>query len=144
MTSSNTQAVQQMLQTHPRGNQVADPQALLECINACFECAEVCTSCADACLGEQGHLAHLVRCIRLNLDCADICDTTGRTLLRQTEPDMNVLRAQVQACLVACQACGDECERHAREMNMQHCAVCAESCRRCAQACQNLLNSLAA
>ena len=143
--STSTQAVQRMLQTHPRsGESPFDQQALLECIDACFECAQVCNACADACLGEQGHLTHLVKCIRLNADCADICTTTGRALLRLTEPDMNVLRAQLQACLSACQACGAECQHHAQDMNMVHCAVCAEACQRCEQACQQLLGGMSA
>ncbi|WP_034388647.1 four-helix bundle copper-binding protein [Deinococcus sp. YIM 77859] len=137
-----TQDVQAMLQTHPQPQTLFDQGALAECIAACFDCAQTCTSCADACLGEQGHLTHLVHCIRLNLDCADVCGTTGRVLSRLTQPDQNVLRAQLQACVAACKACGDECERHARDMNMQHCAVCAQSCRRCEQACQNLLGSV--
>jgi len=55
----------------------------------------------------------LIRCIRLNLDCADVCDATGRLISRQTEPDWGLLRAQLQACVAACQICGAECERHA-------------------------------
>ncbi|GAA5512371.1 hypothetical protein Dcar01_01085 [Deinococcus carri] len=134
----------QMLQTHPNPAGVFDLNALAECIDACFECEQTCTSCADACLGEGDHLMHLVHCIRLNLDCADVCGTTGRVLSRLTQPDQNVLRAQLQACVAACKACGDECQHHAQDMNMQHCAVCAEACRRCEQACQNLLGSVAA
>ncbi len=85
-----------------------------------------------------------MRCIRLNLDCADICETTGKVLLRQTETDVTVLRAQLQACAAACRACGGECQSHAEGMDMEHCRVCAESCRRCAEACEKLLASLAA
>lgn len=132
---------QQMLQTHPRQSQV-DATALAECIEACFDCAQACTACADACLGEEGHLQHLVRCIRLTLDCADVCDATGRLLSRQTEPDWGVIRAQLQACIAACRACGAECDRHAQGMGMEHCRVCAESCRRCAEACERLLAAL--
>ena len=132
--------VQSMLDTHPRGTQM-DRSALVECIQACFDCAQTCTACADACLGEKEHLQHLVRCIRLNLDCADVCDTTGRVLSRQTEPNPDVLRAQLQACALACRACGEECERHARDMGMEHCRVCAESCRRCEEACNRLLQA---
>lgn len=132
--------VQQMLDSHPRGSGV-DGGALATCIEACFECAQTCTACADACLGEQGHLEHLVRCIRLNLDCADVCDTTGRVLSRLTEPEPALLQAQLRACAVACRACGEECERHAEGMGMEHCRVCAEACRRCAEACDRLLQA---
>jgi hypothetical protein len=135
--------IAEMLDTHPRaGTTALDRQALLDCIEACFDCAQTCTSCADACLGEEQHLTHLVKCIRLNLDCADVCETTGRLLLRQTEPDWSVIRAQLEACIAACRSCGDECQRHAEGMGMEHCRICAESCRRCADACERLLAAL--
>ncbi|MFB9990805.1 four-helix bundle copper-binding protein [Deinococcus oregonensis] len=140
-----TPAIQDMFATHPRQDQVgSNLQALTTCIEACFECAQVCTSCADACLGEHEHLMHLVRCIRLNLDCADICATTGKVLARLTETNTEVVRAQVPAGLSACRAWGNECEAHARDMNMAQCRICAESCRRCEHACQQLLDGMGA
>lgn len=139
--SSSAQAVQRMLQTHPRAGQVQNMQTLQECIDACFECAQVCNACADACLAEPD-VQMVIHCIRLNNDCADICTTTGRALLRLTEPDTGVLRAQVQACLSACQACGAECEKH--KGHHEHCGVCAENCHRCEQACQQMLSVLSA
>jgi len=137
--------IAQMLETHPAATSSGvDRSVLLQCIEACFDCAQSCTSCADACLGEQQHLDQLVRCIRLNLDCADVCETTGRLVLRQTQPDWSVIRTQLQACVAACRACGDECQQHADGMGMEHCRVCAESCRRCAEACEQLLAALPA
>lgn len=145
MTQSASSAISRMLQTHPQIDKSPfDMDALTECISACFECAQVCTSCADACLGETEHAGHLTHCIRLNADCADICDTTGRVLIRQTQPEMAVVHAQLQSCLAACKACGDECQSHAEKMGMKHCEVCMESCRRCEQACQKMLESLSA
>ena len=145
MTQPSHATVSRMLQTHPRADPRLVPHDVLtECITACFGCAQVCTSCADACLGEEEHLAHLTSCIRLNLDCADICEATGRVLMRQTQPRREVVRAQVQACLAACQACGEECQGHAERMNMAHCGVCAEACRRCEAACRQLLEHLSA
>jgi hypothetical protein len=132
--------VQEMIQTHPRKTQL-DLSALTECIEACFECAQTCTACADACLGEQD-IQTLVRCIRLNLDCADVCEATGGVLSRQAEPDWGLIRAQLEACAMACRTCGTECEKHAG--HMQHCRVCAESCRRCEEACRRLLQALPA
>lgn len=73
----------------------------------------------------------LVSRIRLNLDCADICGTIGQVLSRLTQSNPSVMRAQLQACLAACQACGQELEMRAYGMNTQYYAVCAESCRRC-------------
>ena len=72
-------------------------EALTTRISACFEGAQVCTSCAHTCLGETEHARHLTHCIRLNLDCADSC-TTGRMLVRQTQPDLGA---------------GAECQQHA-------------------------------
>jgi hypothetical protein len=85
-------------------------------------------------------VAELTRCIRLNLDCADVCAATGKVLSRQTANNANVARALLEACRVACQACGEECEAHAEQHG--HCKVCAEACRRCEAACVNLLSSL--
>lgn len=133
--------VQEMIETHPRGLAM-DSAPLRECIQECYDCAQTCTACADACLGEE-EVHHMVRCIRLCLDCADICDTTGRVLSRQTEPAAELIRAQVRACAQACRVCGEECERHAEEMQMDHCAVCAEACRRCEAACERFLESVA-
>lgn len=130
--------VHDMLMAHPRGLEV-NPSLLAACIEACAECAQVCMACADSCLGEAD-LASLVRCIRLNLDCGDVCDVTGRLLTRQTAPNWAVLRAQIEACIVACRACAAECERHAA--HHEHCQICAASCRRCEDACNRLLTAL--
>jgi hypothetical protein len=79
--------------------------------------------------------------IRNNLDCADLCEVTARVLSRQTGYEANLTRSVLQACAMACKACGDECGHHG-EMGMQHCAVCAGACRRCEQACNELLGAL--
>lgn len=132
--------MQQMLQTHPQPQSQFDQQALVQCIQECFDCAQTCTSCADACLSES-MVQQLTHCIRLNLDCADICNATGRVLARQTQPDRQVIQAQLQSCLQACRACGAECQKHAG--HHQHCAVCADACRRCEEACNRLLGMAA-
>jgi hypothetical protein len=132
--------MQQMLQTHPQRQSMFDAQALVACIQECFDCAQTCTACADACLSEP-MVQQLAHCIRLNLDCADVCNATGRVLARQTQPDMAVVRAQLQSCLQACQSCGAECTKHAH--HHQHCAVCADACHRCVDACNRLLSQAA-
>ena len=128
-----------MLESYPREFNV-DRKRLVAVIEATSDCAQACTQCADDCLSEES-VAELVKCIRIDLDCADICATTVRILSRQTEYDANVTRAQLQSCITACRACGDECEQHA-EHGMQHCVVCAEQCRRCERVCQELLDSI--
>jgi uncharacterized protein DUF326 len=130
--------VREIIARHPRAVSL-DRDLLLSCIDDCIDCSATCTACADACLGEPDVL-ELIRCIRLNLDCADVCDAVGRVLTRQTEPDLGVVRAALEACVVTCRACAEECERHAAHHD--HCRVCAEVCRRCEQACSDLLASM--
>jgi hypothetical protein len=125
-----------MLETHP---QATANEALARCIEQCFVGALTCTSCADACLAEQ-QVQKLVRCIRLNLDCADVCDATGRVLARQTSSEPRLRRSMLEACVQACRACAEECERHAPQH--EHCRLCAEACRRCEQACEDLRSSI--
>ena len=109
------------------------------CVQPTFTGWDIDGGYADACLAED-MVAELRGCIRTDLDCADICEATGRVVSRQTEPDMGLLRAQLQACVAACRACGDACEQHAGMH--EHCRVCAASCRRCEESCNRLLQQL--
>jgi hypothetical protein len=131
-------AIQDVMRTHPQPTPV-DQDTLLRCIDECLDCAASCTSCADADLAADD-VREMMRCIRLCLDCADACDTTARIAIRQTAVDLGVLRAMVEACAVACRACGDECERHSAHHD--HCRVCADVCRRCEQACRDLVAAI--
>lgn len=133
MTNTST-----MMRQHPDPHGL-DHDVLVACIEACFDCQQVCTSCADACLSEE-KVDNLRSCIRLNLDCADLCGATGRLLSRQTAPNWEVVRAQLQALLQSANACGDECEQHAEKH--EHCRTCMESCRQCAASCRELLSVL--
>ena len=126
---------QEIFELHPQPTSL-DHDTILRCIEECIDCAASCTACADASLSEHD-LEELVRCVRLNLDCADACDATGRIVTRQTAPDLRLLRAQIEACSVACLACAEECERHAA--HHEHCRVSALVCRRCKQACDDLM-----
>ncbi len=108
-------------------------------IDVLVDCSQTCTACADACLSED-MVADLRKCIRSNLDCADICDVTARILSRHTGYDANITRAQLEACIAACRACGDECEQHAGMHG--HCRICAEACRECEAACTDLLSAI--
>jgi hypothetical protein len=127
-----------MLETHPKPMD-RDRRQLAAAIDALTECAAICTSCADACLSED-MVANLTKCIGTNLDCAEICGTTARVLSRHTSYDATITSTLLQACIVACRACDDECSRHA-SMH-EHCRICAESCRACLQACQELLGAM--
>lgn len=129
----------EMIRTHSR-RPLMDEKLLATCLEECFSCAQTCVSCSDACLGEENP-ATLRRCIRLNEDCASACMAAGQMLSRLTEASTPVLRAQVEACRVACAECGAECENHAG--HMEHCRVCAQSCHSCERACRDLLAVLA-
>ena len=127
-----------MLETYPAEINF-DRGKLAATIDTLISCSEACTACADACLSE-GMVEELIKCIRTDMDCADICQTTSRVLARHTGYDANVSRAMLQACIVACKACGDECAKHA-EMH-EHCRVCADACRDCEAACRDLLAAM--
>ncbi|USX56596.1 four-helix bundle copper-binding protein [Lentzea sp. HUAS12] len=127
-----------MLESHP-AEITLDRGRLAATIDALIACAEACTACADACLSESS-VAELTKCIRTDLDCADVCGVTARVLSRHTGYDATVSRALLEACAVACKACGDECEGHAGMH--EHCRICAEACRVCEAACRDLLTTI--
>jgi hypothetical protein len=129
---------QEVIEAHPQPTGL-DRDALLRCIAECLDSAASCTGCADADLAEPD-VKDMVRCIRLCLDCADTCEVTGRIVIRQTAPDLSLIRAMVEACSVACFACAAECDRHAG--HHEHCRLCAEACRRCKNACDDLLATI--
>ena len=132
-------SVAAILQTHPRPL-VADLGVLARCIDECSDCAAHCTICADASLAED-EVRALQRCLRFCLDCADACVATARILARQIDGDPAIWRRQLEASLIACGECAEECERHAH--HHEHCRLCADECRRCERACQDLLAALA-
>jgi hypothetical protein len=131
--------VREIIDKHPKPTSL-DRDVVVRCIEDCFDCVATCTSCADANLAEPD-LQDLIRCIRLCLDCADVCNAVGRAVTRQTEPDLGVIRALVEACATTCRASAEECERHAS--HHEHCRICAEVCRRCEQACNDLVAAMA-
>jgi len=131
--------VQAMLEAHPYKQTVEKYEdELVTAIDETSKCSQTCITCADACIGEKNTM--LTACIRLNNDCADVCCTTNRLLSRLTETPMNVVRSQLQTCVVACQECGAECNKHADQY--EHCRICANICSHCAQACTDLLAAM--
>ncbi len=130
--------IKEMLDAHP-GEIKVDIDILANCIQECFDTAQICDICADACMGESDAQS-LIQCIRLNLICGDICEVTGRMLSRQGGRDLILKRNQIETCIMASQACGNECRRHAT--HYEHCRLCAEACRRCEEACSALLRAV--
>lgn len=129
---------QKVFEAHPQPTGL-DRDVLLRCIAECLDCGASCTACADADLAE-GDVKEMLRCIRSCLDCSDTCEATSRIVIRQTAPDLRVIRAMVEACSVACFACAEECDRHAA--HHEHCRLCSEACRRCKTACDDLLATI--
>ena len=121
-----------ILKSHPIDSAI-EPGALERATEALADCIQTCRICADACLGER-KVDMLRRCIGLNADCAAICDATHAVLSRRTDSDPHVLRQQLQACIAACEACADECRKHADQH--EHCRICADACQECLHACQ--------
>jgi hypothetical protein len=128
----------EMLATYPKPVDL-DRAKLAAAIDALTNCAQTCTACADACLAED-MVAELTTCIRTNLDCADVCTATARVLSRRTGYNAAVTRSVLEACLVVCHACAEECGKHATMH--EHCRVCAHACRACEKACRELLATL--
>ena len=128
-----------LLRSYP-GTMNVSIELLAAAIDEALTCFQTCTACADACLSEE-MIAELGTCVRTDLDCADLCAATVKVLSRHTGYNADITRAQLQACIAACKACGDECERHAGMH--EHCKVCAQACRACEQACSALLTSIA-
>jgi hypothetical protein len=128
----------QLLMSYPGAISI-DTDLLAGAIDALSDCAQACAADADADLAEQ-NVGELVKCIRLCLDCAEVCNTTVPVISRLTDPDPNITRTLLEACLAACMSCGDECRRHA-EMH-EHCRICEESCRRGERACRDLLDAM--
>jgi hypothetical protein len=120
---------------------IATLHGVPETILALLECQQACLACADLCTTEV-HGAQMRRTIRLSLDCAAICQATTSILSRSVEPDWRVLGAQLQTCIIACEACADECELHA--LDHTHCRLCAEATRTCERICTGLMAAVPA
>lgn len=99
------------------------------CIQACYACAAACDHCAASCLQEDD-VKMMARCIALDMDCAQICRTAASMMTR----DSIFAKAICKLCADVCQACGDECRKHAAI----HCQQCAQACQDCADACRQM------
>ena len=126
-------SLQQMVQNHPQVDDKTD-ELVLAARHAML-CSLFCTSCADACVAEDMDMA---QCIRNCLDCADVCAATARLATRRTAQNIEVLRAQLETCIKACETCAAECEGH----DNPHCQLCAKMCRECAEDCRKALTKV--
>ena len=123
-------SLQKMVGYHPQVEN--ETEELILASRHAMLCSLFCTSCADACVAEDMDMA---QCIRNCLDCADICAATARLGVRRTAQNVEVLRAQLELCIKACETCAEECEKHDND----HCKWCAKMCRECADDCRKAL-----
>jgi hypothetical protein len=128
-----------LLNSYPAQLPRIDQDALVLCIQECLNCAQAATACADSCLADPGR-AELGRCASAALNCADLAEVTVRVISRPTGYSARLVQAVLEACIEACQACYDQCRRHALEH--EQCRICAEACHRCTHACRDLLTSV--
>jgi hypothetical protein len=127
-------SIKEMIAEHPhvKGH---DNEPLTEAVKHAMYCAAICNSCADACSGEEEDRAD---CIRLCMDCSDICTATYRVASRRTGSNEAVLKAMLEMCAKACDACAEMCEMH----DDAHCKRCAKMCRECAADCRKAAQTL--
>ena len=104
-------------------------ETLQRCIEACLECATACEHCASACLQENDPKP-MARCIQLDLDCAQLCHTAASLMGRGSGFAAEICTL----CATICDACANECRRHA----VEHCQRCADACERCAVECRRM------
>lgn len=126
-------SLQKMIDAHPQVE--TKTEDLVLAARHAMLCSLFCTSCADACVAEDMEMA---QCIRNCLDCADVCAATARLAVRRTAQNIDVLRAQMEACIKACETCAEECEKHDND----HCNWCAKMCRECADDCRKALSQV--
>lgn len=128
-------SIEKMIGLHP---DVAGDlnEALATAARHAMLCSLFCTSCADACTADDA--MDMRQCIRTCMDCADVCAATAHLAVRRTGRNVEVLRAQIDACIRACETCAAECERHDHE----HCRLCATMCRECADDCRKALATI--
>lgn len=127
-------SIAKMIALHPDVGDDFNEQLATAARHAMF-CALMCTSCADACSAED---LDMRQCIRTCSDCADICTATAHVAVRRTGQNIEMLRAQMEACVRACEICAAECEKHQHE----HCELCATMCRECADDCRKALPTI--
>ncbi len=132
------QLVDAHLRSEPRAA-LASLNGVPETILALLECTHACLACADACTSEPARIP-MWRCLRLSLDCAAICGATTSVLSRTVEPDWRVVGAQLQTCIIACDATADACDDHS--LDHAHCRIAAETCRTTARVCSRLMSTI--
>ena len=114
-----------------------DMKLMQQCIEACAAAEQAATMCADAAMGGDG----MGKMTSMCANTADMANTMMRMMMRPAGYDMSSMMAMLEATMMMCRACADECMMHA-DMSAD-CKMCAEVCRQCAAACQAMIDSMA-
>jgi hypothetical protein len=97
-------------------------------MEALMNCAAACENCVSVCINDGKPLS----CCHICLDCADIC----MTLFRLEAHNSTFLKAMYKICADICDACANECEKHADYH--PHCKASMYASRDCAEMCRAL------
>ncbi|MFD7711161.1 hypothetical protein ACFV6E_04755 [Streptomyces sp. NPDC059785] len=111
-------------------------EVLAQAVDVLAECEQVATACAIGMLGEKDADAFRTA-IGHCQDCADVSAATRRILVRGSSHDAGLLRAQVEACRIACKRSNDACKPHAQ--HHEHCRLCVETTGRTMTTCDEVL-----
>lgn len=116
-----------------------DVDLLSRAVDTLQNCEEAVAACAMGMLGEQDAL-QLAPAISRDLDCADVVGVTRHVLTRGSGPDARLLKAQFEACMVACERSHELCSRHAAHHT--HCRICSEATSACLDVCREVMAAL--
>ena len=79
-------------------------------------------------------------CIRKCSDASDICQAVSRVAARRTHGNTAVIKSLLEACVLACKVCAEECAKH----DNSHCKRCERMCRECMEDCVKALQGMVA
>jgi hypothetical protein len=116
-----------------------DRDALVTAAAVLQHCEEAVTGCASAVFDEPEPIEQLSEVCR-DMDCADVLAVTRRVLTRRADPDPDLLRAQLAACLVALRLSHELCSSHAEEYPQAR--TCSNATVRGIEVCRRLLDEL--
>ena len=129
-------SIKEMIKDHPQVG--ADySEELGEAIKHAMYCAAICNSCADACNAEPMDMSE---CIRKCSDCSDVCAAFVTVASRRTAGNVTVIKSLLEACIIACKVCAEECAKH----DNAHCRRCEKMCRECFEDCIKARDALLA
>ena len=112
--------------------------AWTECENSCAWCSATCRSFVDFSQESRALNSATVRLLR---DCADIAHATAQVLSRRSDPNLAVIRAQVQSSAQVAKVTADRCKTEV--LSSESFRKAAEASRRAEDACITLFEVLA-